>query len=297
MDTYFEKVEQVLLRFPLDCRRNYDGNKQTLKIICHEPVMNTVYGTYDHEKNIIDLYRKDALPHELFHMAFRDDSKVGKKIWEDEDMVYENGVSFSFMCNGNKVIYGKGATEGFAEWLSRLCGSCKGKSFQYYFIDLLISIYGEDIIEYALRNDTVGFFSYYRFHDIHKFVRELDELDNFSRGIKLISEFRDVYNDVFENGSIEAKQRCAKLIAEVRFGIKNSLVELFKLILLEYECCDSPKINFNEFCNKLEDFLINSDYSFIFYLDDKCFSIKKEIEDMIKVFYRKNKIFRRIKKH
>lgn len=297
MDTYFEKVEKVLSKFPLDCRKNYDENKQTLKINLSKPIMNKLYGTYDHEENIIDLYLEDALPHELFHMAFRDGNKVGLKIWEDEDMVYENGVSFSFMCNGSKVIYGRGITEGFAEWLARLCTDYKGKSFQYYFMDLLISIYGEDIIEYALRNDTVGFYGDERFHDIHKFSRELDELENYTKGISLISEFRDIYNGIFENGSIEDKQRCAKLITEVRFGIKNSLVELFKLILLEYEYCDSPKISFNEFYNKLEVFLINSDYSFIFYLDDKCFSVKKEIEDMIKIFYRKNKIFRRIKKH
>ena len=293
MDTYFTLVEEVLSNFPLECRKNYYENKKILKINMEETVCEKIYGDYDHDENIITLYRIEALPHELFHMAFRDSKKVNRKIYDDCDMVYGNGVSFSTYCNEKKIIMAKGFTEGFAEYLSRKCSVYEGKTYQYYFVDLLISIYGEDIVEYPLRNDPVGFFADSRFLDISKINIALDKLDTASSGIILVSTFKDTINDVFKDGSVEDKTTFSKLIVSVRTDFKDSIVELFELMIDEYNHCKCPKISKEEFYQKMNMFLTDSRYSIAFVLDDKYFSISDELKMMFKKFRRKNKIRKR----
>ena len=293
MDTYFTLVEEVLSSFPLECRKNYYENKNSLKINIEDSISDKIYGDYDHYKNIITLYRIEALPHELFHMAFRDGKKVNRKIYDDCDMVYGNGVSFSTYCNEKKIIMAKGFTEGFAEYLSRKCSICEGKTYQYYFVDLLVSIYGEEIVEYPLRNDSVGFFADSRFLDISKINIALDKLDTACSGIILVSTFRDTINDVFKDGSVDDKTTFSKLIVSVRTDFKDSIVELFKLMIDEYNHCKCPKISKEEFYQKMNMFLTDSRYSPAFVLDDKYFCVKDELNSIFKKFYRKNRLLRR----
>lgn len=294
MYTYFQKVEEVLSQFSGDCRHNYDLNKKTLKVNFQTPIMDKLYGTYDNEENEIELYKEDALLHELFHMSFRAPSKVNQKIYEDEDIMYSNGIAFSFICNDKKVVYGKGIVEGFVEYLFRKIENNDKKSFQYFFVDLLISIYGEDILEYAFKNDPVGFYSDKRFVDIHKFSRGLDELYSAQQVIKLITQFRSAYENIFDNGTLEEKQECSKLIFEIRYNIKNAIIEMFKLIINEFENCKESKICYMDFYNKLGEFFVDEDYSFIFYLDDNYLSMKDELEKIIKTFKSKNVFIRKI---
>lgn len=293
MELYYKKVEQVLDGFPLDCRYNYDANKESVKINFVAPIVDKLYGTYNNEDNIIDVYKEDALVHELFHMSFRDPNKANQKIYEDEDIKYSNGIAFSFMSDDEKIVYGKGIVEGFVDYLLKKTGDNK-KSFQYFFIDLLISIYGEDILEYAFRNDPVGFYSDKRFVDIHKFSRGLDKLYSEQQAIKLLSQFRKSYDNVFENGTIEEKQKCSKLIFEIRYNMKNAIIEMFNLIISEYNGCEESKISYIEFYKKLEEFFVDEDYSFIFYLDDKYLSMKDELEMIMRKFKNKNTLIRKI---
>ena len=132
------EVEKVLEKYPIEYRKNYYINKDSVTVI--EKQMELAGGTYDNEENIIEYSNTDALIHELFHMAFRDKDKVNKKVFEDEEIYYSNGVSFK--VNKEMTKKGHGITEGFCEYL---CQKIKNKksTFNYYFVDLLISIYSE----------------------------------------------------------------------------------------------------------------------------------------------------------
>lgn len=290
MDTYFALVEEVLSNFPLECRKNYYENKNSLKINIEDSISDKIYGDYDHYENIITLYRIEALPHELFHMAFREGNKVDKKI---DGFVYNNGVSFSIENNGRKIIHAQGLNEGFAEYLSRKCSLCEGKIYQYYFVDLLISIYGEDIIQYALKNDPLGMFEDKRFKDIHMINLVLDKLDNACSGIIYFSNYRNEINNIFKNGTDDEKREYSILLLETKTDFKDSIVELFKLMIDEYNHCKCPKISKEEFYQKMNMFLTDSRYSPAFVLDDKYFSVKDELNSIFKKFYRKNRLLRR----
>ena len=49
-----------------------------------------------------------------------------------------------------------------------------------------------------------------------------------------------------------------------------------------------------DFYNKLGEFFVDEDYSFIFYLDDNYLSMKDELEKIIKTFKSKNVFIRKI---
>lgn len=283
-EIYFKKIEEVLDTFPVECRTNYYENKKSVKIEKKDELFKNLYGTYDHEKNEIEFYRETALPHELFHMAFRDKEKVEKKIFEDSDIIYGNGISYSSVQNGKKNTAGKAITEGFAEYLSRKCSEEKGNLLEFFFIDLLISIYGEEIICYALKNNSYEFFTDERFNDIMLFSRTLDSLYNLSDAIKTISRFSDTFKQVFNSNDEEEKRKLSRSIFEIKQGFKNCVVKLFEIIVNEYNSCNKPKISKDDFILKLEEFSKNTDYQHFYMLDDSIVNMTKEINKIIKRF-------------
>jgi len=109
-EKYFEIVESVLKNFPSEYSKNYYANKANITITVEEPINKMIGGYYIHDINYIIIYNQECLPHELFHMSFRDKNKIDKKIWDDVDLYYENGVSYRYK---NKVCH-KCLTEGFA---------------------------------------------------------------------------------------------------------------------------------------------------------------------------------------
>lgn len=288
-NNYFKLVENVLEKFPSDCRENYYENKKSVVIETKEKYLKSIYGDYDHEKNEITLYDESALPHEAFHMGFRDKDKVNKKIYEDKDIHYENGISYSFIQNSKKIICGKGLTEGFAECLSRKCGLLKGQDLYCYFTDLLISIYGEDIIYYVLKNDPVGFYSDCRFFDIFSYSNQLDYLKDFDDAIKIIANCKETFTNIFNSDDEKEKQKVTQNIYEIREGFKKSIIELFKLIIDEYINCSNPKIEKEQFIDKLLLFINTEEKNKYFIFDDSTVSLKKELKKIIKSFGRKNK--------
>ena len=288
-DNYFKLVESVLEKFPSDCRENYYENKKSVVIEKKEKYINSIYGDYDHEKNEINLYQDSALTHEAFHMAFRDKDKLNKKIYEDEEVKYDNGISYSVIRDGKKNISGKGLTEGFAEYLSRKCEVCKGQDLFYFFTDLLISIYGEDIIYYALKNDPVGFYSDCRFFDIFSYSNQLDYLKDCTDAIKIIANCKENFTNIFNSDDEKEKQKVLQNIYEIREGFKKSIIELFKLIIDEYINCYNPKIEKEQFIDKLLLFINNEENVKYFIFDDSSVSLKKELKKIIKSFVRKSK--------
>ncbi len=284
--SYFKKVEEILDKFPNDCRVNYYENKKSLKIDRQTVIFNNLYGTYDDKTNEIILYRESSLPHELFHVAFRDGKKIEKKIFDDSNVYYGNGISYSKPENDRTIIRGKALTEGFAEYLSRMCCDAKGRSIEYFFTDLLISIYGEEIICYTLKNDPVGFYGDERFNAIMLLSTTFDYLYDFSEGIKTISRCIDKFNKVFNEGTLDDKQKLMKTIFDVKQGFKTNLVELFEILVEEYDNCNEPKIYKEDFVKKMEVFINSEEYQYFFILDDNIKNIKKEIKKIIKNFNR-----------
>lgn len=280
-EEYYKKVEQILNSFPKKYQRNYYENKKDL-IIKEEPIRKREFANYDNLKNEITLYKKNALPHELFHMAFRDRNKVGKKLLEDDDTLYGNGVAHEFELNGKIMIGGKAITEGFAEYLSRKCDGEKGHLIEYFFADLLISIYGEEIIKYALDNNPLGFYEDERFFDITLFCNTLDLFQSFSDGVKIVNDCKENLKKVLSSGNDMEKLDISKIISEIRNGLKQSIVELFRLIISEYENCNNPKISKEDFESKLLSFLKKEDYKMYLIMDDNELSIEKEIKNMVK---------------
>lgn len=113
----YKKVEEVLNSFPEECRKNYYENKKTLKIEKMEIDVPNINGNYDHEQNVIELKKDGALPHELFHMSFRDKDKVDKKLFDDSEFIYSNGIAYKYMIDDKLHFTGKGLVEGFVEYL------------------------------------------------------------------------------------------------------------------------------------------------------------------------------------
>lgn len=251
-EKYFEMVESVLREYPTKYAENYFANKDDIIISLKEPNNKKIGGFYIHALNYITIYDNRCLPHELFHMAFRDKNKIGKRIWCDTDLYYGNGVSYTYM---DKICH-KSLTEGFAEYMSRKCSDFKGQEFSYFFVDLLISIYGEDILKYPLLNNPGGFFSDERFLDIFEFSFQLDTFDMYKE--KLIH-----YLNYLDNNSNWLKEvEKEKVLENVEYLEKRcvkSLVSIFDCIVDEYKNCDCPNIDKEEFVNKLESFLGDSD--------------------------------------
>ena len=156
----YKLVEDVLKDFPKEYRKNYEDNKQDVIIKKENTVINKHFGKYNHDENIITIYNEESLPYELFHMAFRDRNRLNQELFND-DFVYDNGVIYYDVLK--EQTNGAGLNEGFAEYLSRKCCSLKGHNLEYYFVNLLIQIYGEDILKYPLNNDSFKFYIDNRF--------------------------------------------------------------------------------------------------------------------------------------
>lgn len=284
-ENYFEKVEEVLDTFPEDCRINYYENKKKLKIEHPDKIFKRIFAYYDNETNEIQIHNNDeAIPHELFHMACRDPKKVGKKIFDEHNWTYSNGIAIKREYKGEIIVKGKGITEGFVEYLSRKCDDLKGHQDLFYFVDLLISIYGEELIHYVLKNDPIGFIDDGRFNDIWHFYEELDNLDEISDGIGIIHDYKESINVIFNSDDGNKKQKLFDIIRNVRFGFKKSIIELFKIIIDEYNNCNNPKISKEEFTQKLISFVKDPNREHYFLLDDDEISMLKEINILIEEF-------------
>ena len=284
IEEYYRKVEEVLKSFPEECQKNYYENKKTLKIDRMEIDVPNITGDYDHEANVIEYKKEESIPHELFHMSFRDKDKVGKKLFPDNEFIYSNGIAYKYMIEDELQITGKGLVEGFAEYLSRKCCPYIGHQYLYFFTDLLVSIHGEDIVNYPLKNDVKGFYEDSRFFDIFEVVRALDEVEMQVGILKRIFNDRKIIEKYMEVATHEEKLSLSRAIVNSRVGFQKSIIDAYKVIIDEFENSLNPQISKEDFIIKLTEFLNNPDYNLVLMFDKYGFSLSDEIKSIIDHF-------------
>lgn len=263
-------VLNELDNFPLECKSNFCNNLETLKIV-YDPSFRTL-GNYNPSLNLITFRDRGALVHELFHMAFCNSGSYGKKVYGDFSL--QNGISLQ----SGDYIFGYGITEGFAEYLSRKCGFSLGRDFEYYFADLLISIYGEDILKYPLKNDSIGFLSDDRFKDIKRVISRLDELEDLFVTFKFIIKSASDFKDSLDKEEDDVISNFSSLVNSAREETGNIIKDLFSVFIDEYKFSKSPCVSCEEFSSKIEAFCSDENYDIIFKmsLNDK---LKEDILD------------------
>lgn len=282
---YFEKVESIISSFPKECQRNYFENKKTLKIKYANQINPSLKGNYNSQENTMTIYDISSTPHELFHMAFTNREKQNQELYSKSDLYYDSGLAFK----SKNITLGKGITEGFAEYLGRKCTDIKSKDFDYYFANLLISIYGEEIINFALKNDPLGFYENEMFHDVFEYANNLDYLDESINNIIFIASGKNIITEVFDKKDEDYKLDWAEFIKFTKDTFHKSIINLFKSIINEYQNCPNPKISTNEFISLLNDFLTEPCYQIAFKLDRENI-LEKELRKIINEFNKDKKI-------
>lgn len=208
-------------------------------------------------------------------MSFCDKEKVGKKI--DDDAIYGNGVCFKNIIKDRKYL--NGLTEGFAEYLTRLSQFSGGNVVEYFFTDLLISIYGEDILEYSFLNNPLGLLMDNRFYNIVDFGQNLDDYYLSIQEIEIMIYMWKNLEETMNKSKVVRKEiiECMEQTLNI---FNKSLSNLFDIIIEEYFSCDNSKIEKDLFVSKLSSFMLNHDYDPILVLDKDC-HVKRKIQTSI----------------
>lgn len=279
MDTYFKLVEETLSKYPVSWQKNYYENKKDLIIEHKKGEIKSVPADYNHEKNIITIYdnHNNAIVHSLFHMSFRDKLKVGKEI-EELGYIYGNGVCFEDIENDRKCL--KSLTLGFAEYLTRLCKpTSTGHAVEYFFIDLLVGIYGEEILGYSFCNDPLGFITDNRFYNMVDFANGLDNYYLCEQGITIMSYMRNTIEELMAK---EGKDRniIGEGIGQTINLLNESIIKTFTAIIEEYHSYSNRKIEKDLFIAKLSSFLTNPDYAPAYVFDDD-YIVRKKLQSSI----------------
>lgn len=141
------------------------------------------------------------------------------------------------VSNKKIIKKGSGIKVGINEYFSRKEVDCKKNNLEYYFSDLLISIYGEDIFSSDLSSN----------YQINQIIQTFDQL--------------------LESEISLRKSKGDKLTNIIHYF--ESIMYLYHLMIVEYQQCECPKIDETSFIEKLEDFLSNKDYIKTFELSEK----------------------------
>lgn len=286
----YEIVENALSKFPVEYSKNYYDNKKD--IIIHYKKEDDQLGIlYSYKDNEISVYKEEDLIKALFYMAFRNRENISKKvlldIGLDVDILCDNGVAYR---KGNN-IRNKGLTQGFADYLTNICTNKQPSTINGYFVDLLISIYGEDILMYPLLNDPLGFYLDVRFTDIIKFCDQLDIYNDCKMNMLIVSNYRDEYIEILNNEKRSTIEKMYALFEKTINEYRTSIVCLFECIINEYKNYGSVNIDVNTFIGKLEEFISNPSFLVAFGYDNEEYSVKEHITQLIASFKEEKKHF------
>ena len=279
----FELVEKVLDLYPEEWSRNYYQNKQTLIIkdkTNEECIIKSINGQYDEDDNVIEIFDHKSISHELFHTSFRDEEKTNKKLDKLEDLLISNGVAYKKITEERICYSGRALTEGFVEYLNRKITNSKSHSFEYFIVDLLISIYGEEILKYPLTNDPYGFYTDTRFYNI---IQLRLALDQYYYCVKFIWNVNYLIEPIFEQLTQQEQQDIWLEIDKNITNFYNSVIGSIEAIINEYKNCAKPLITKNDLINKLKKFIIDPDYKVNFeFPKAKNYDVEKELQKIIK---------------
>ena len=206
-------------------------------------------------------------------MSFNNSNLYNKEI--EKGYFIDNGISLKSK-NG---ILGHALTEGFAEYLSRKCKKNKGRNFEFYFSNLLILIYGEEILEYALENDPIGFISEEKFNNIVEYMYNLDQLEELLNNIIFITKSVEILKIAVEKKDNNMINKYEELISLTKDGIPIVILNLFNNIVDEYNFCDKPKVSKDVFIKNINDFFQCEDYNAVFRLCDSI-DLKNKIKNV-----------------
>lgn len=281
MEKYFKMVEEVLTKYPIAWQKNYYQNKMDLVVQYEKRVMKSSCASYNHEKNEITLTNnKDSLLHELFHMSFRDKSKIGQEV--ESGIFIGNGVSL-VNCQKEKIkLYG--ITEGFAEYLNRKTKQhLNGNDIEYFFVDLFITIYGEEILEYPLCNNPIGLITDDRFYNLYRFTKGIDAYCSCVKELQIIHHFKTIVKQLMKEEK-NAREDILEHIENVWKIYNESILDMFQAIIEEYLVYNGKhSVEQNAFIKKLSSFLTNLDYEIAFLFDDKEQTLKKTLYSCIEL--------------
>lgn len=82
----------------------------------------------------------------------------------------------------------------------------------------------------------------------------------------------------------EEKLSLSKAIVASRVSFQKSIIDVYKVIIDEFENSLNPQISKEDFISKLTEFLNNPDYNLIFMFDKYGFSLSDKIKSMIAEF-------------
>lgn len=268
MEEIFKKEEEVLNNYPKECLKNYYSNKQDVQIIFKDNILDadSILGQYISSTNTIELVDEIAIYHELSHMAFNDRSKYKQPIIGFDNLYYENGVSIYSIKDGKECYLHQGINEGFAEYLSRKNNKINGQPINYYFVNFLISIYGEDILKYPLTNDPIGFLLDQKFDNINSFVNNLDRLNKYFSII--------LFSYKIEKQNLKEQVNIEKIRNDFLLIYNGFIIETFDSIINEYKKYSDRLIDKEQLLNQINDF---NNYDLFNSFDNKKYNVKKYI--------------------
>lgn len=176
-----------------------------------------------------------------------------------------------------------GITEGFAEYLSRLEEiTFKGHNLEYFFTDLFLFIYGEEIFYYPFHNDPIGFIMDDRFYCLNRFTCALDGIFSSSQEVLLMNYLKEEINHAIQKDE-EMRLKVIECIGNNIENYNHSIEELFRSIIDEYYSYKNKKhIDKRVFVNKLSSFFSDPDYKIAFAFDGEDNDLRKTIYSLVK---------------
>ncbi len=272
LDDYKKQLlafEELLLQFSYQAQFNYYINKVTLEIYIDDE-LGYLDGGYNSYKNIINLSDENVLLHEIAHMAFNNKNEINKKI--SSKYIKKNGIIFKF----KKDYYGKGINEGFAESLARRAGKIPNtRSFEAYIVNLLVSIYGDEIYEFPLKNDPIGFYNYCS----ENIINLVTALDTYTNSFEYAAS---VVYDMNKNKKL-SKRFVRKSLSCFEATFPSAIINSIISIINEYNCCDNPRITRLEFKKEIENLFDDENFKEVdkFLMTKFIKNLRQEIEEII----------------
>lgn len=222
----FKTMDIFMKRFPLEYRRLYDKNLDTLEIFKVDEIDRmTSNGVYDNKDNIILFTDSVALGHELFHMSSTDIDKGISAI--ESDMQYEEGI-----------------IEGITEYLYMLAYGLKkpdSYDFQVFAIRMLEHI--------------PDLFKYYFIPNHKEFIRLFPNRKDIYNLIFSLDVYTERSNEYLEN--LCSSNESNRLI-EINSAIKSIKDTINNLISIELSI-EKDNTKLKEYSDKFMDLICSKD--------------------------------------